>query len=432
MVSRPASHSQTQLPPLPSWPLPRISYFAAALGNALLDLFTQPQSIARSQGAAQPTPWQGPWSVKGPGFTAFVRPLPFSPDVAFSFVPECLGTLVWRGHIWEWALNSLRPLRVHPALRPLPPDKLTHMVPPEVRLAAVELLLEPLVRALEGLLHDTVTLRDMRFAEEQAPFLCAKAALTLEVLMDAGEGLRETFLCCLTPRQSEGGQALFHTLPTLKKGTDSLPRMLDTALQGMAVSVAVLAGYVRLNVDEVATLAPGDILLPDDFPAARGRLLLCPPMTTGTPPHSGVHTSAGSGRASNSGTSSGLVRAFPCTVTGNTLTVDGPLVTLSPEHPMTQDTTDIPENTHENVQKDFLTSTVTDLLRVDLRFELERRSMTVAEIGALVPGSVLTLTADTASPVTLIAGDTVLGQGRLVDVDGVMGVQITTLATSRS
>ena len=67
----------------------------------------------------------------------------------------------------------------------------------------------------------------------------------------------------------------------------------------------------------------------------------------------------------------------------------------------------------------------TDDIEVTLAFELERRTITVGELKSLEPGAVLRLTADPEAPVTIRANGAPIAKGRLVDLNGVIGVQLT-------
>lgn len=67
----------------------------------------------------------------------------------------------------------------------------------------------------------------------------------------------------------------------------------------------------------------------------------------------------------------------------------------------------------------------TDSLEVRLVFELEERTITLGELSRLEPGYVFTLTADASAPVTITANGQAVAKGRLVDVNGAVGVQIT-------
>ena len=66
-------------------------------------------------------------------------------------------------------------------------------------------------------------------------------------------------------------------------------------------------------------------------------------------------------------------------------------------------------------------------LEFTVGFEVDRRLMTVEEISALRVGAVIALNCDHDAPVTLRAGGLDIGRGRLVDMGGTLGVQITAL-----
>lgn len=336
---------------------------------------------------------------------------------AQGFVPACRGDLLWQGFPWICELDSLDIVCLHPALRHLPPAELVRLLPAEVLLTALEVLLEPLLRGASDIVRSVVTVKGMQLLDkkqasnDKAPSTQG-AAILLEILLDAGEGLRKTVRCRLTPPQADAAYALLQALPSPRGDITRLP-------QELRLPVSVLAGHVRLPVSAAGGLAPGDILMPDELHAARGLALLRLPAT---------------------GDRRWLT--IPCTLQARTLTVDGPatrippiLHILRPEHTMSTDK-EILENIPSSAEDVPGPETAPALkaalegaeeLSVELTFELERRAMTLAEIAALTPGSVLTLGADINSPVTLRIGECVLGTGRLVDVEGVLGVQVVAL-----
>ena len=62
---------------------------------------------------------------------------------------------------------------------------------------------------------------------------------------------------------------------------------------------------------------------------------------------------------------------------------------------------------------------------IRLSFELDRRSITVGELPQLAPGYVFKLNGDMQAPVTVRANGKAIAQGRIVDMDGTLGVQLT-------
>jgi type III secretion protein Q len=80
-------------------------------------------------------------------------------------------------------------------------------------------------------------------------------------------------------------------------------------------------------------------------------------------------------------------------------------------------------------QGEGLSQAALDALEVTLTLELEERRISVGELAALAPGHTLQSAASLESPVTLKAGGRAIGKGRLVDVDGRLGVLISALDT---
>ena len=68
-------------------------------------------------------------------------------------------------------------------------------------------------------------------------------------------------------------------------------------------------------------------------------------------------------------------------------------------------------------------------LELNITFELPGLRLPLAECARLAPGYTFTLSADAANlPVTVRAGGRAVALGRLVDVGGTVGVQLTQLA----
>ena len=62
---------------------------------------------------------------------------------------------------------------------------------------------------------------------------------------------------------------------------------------------------------------------------------------------------------------------------------------------------------------------------IRLSFELDRTTITLGELSSLAPGYVFTLGCDAQTPVTIRANGKAIARGRLVDMDGTLGVQIS-------
>ncbi|HJL22850.1 MAG TPA: type III secretion system cytoplasmic ring protein SctQ, partial [Polyangiaceae bacterium LLY-WYZ-15_(1-7)] len=77
-------------------------------------------------------------------------------------------------------------------------------------------------------------------------------------------------------------------------------------------------------------------------------------------------------------------------------------------------------------------ATLTDLgdAPVEVAVELGRLRLSLAQLTALRPGELLSTGVPIGERVRLRAGDTILGEGELVDVEGEVGVRILHLAGS--
>ena len=62
---------------------------------------------------------------------------------------------------------------------------------------------------------------------------------------------------------------------------------------------------------------------------------------------------------------------------------------------------------------------------MELCFELDRRLLSMTEIEALAPGYTLAVKPGSPSPVDIKVNGTLLAHGRLVDMGGKIGVEIT-------
>jgi type III secretion protein Q len=64
-------------------------------------------------------------------------------------------------------------------------------------------------------------------------------------------------------------------------------------------------------------------------------------------------------------------------------------------------------------------------LEIRLSFELDRRLITVGELSSIAPGFTFPLTNPADSLVTIRANGKAIARGRIVDMNGTLGVQVT-------
>ena len=271
--------------------------------------------------------------------------------------PVCAFDVVCGERTWRVELGSLRLLALHPAVADVPPNA---ALPGALQLAVLDLLAAPLAELAQTFLHVPLAVRNVRMIEAAEPAVCA-LPLTLHVPVGAGasaEAYPIPVRLCLPDRES-----------------------------------ALEAGRMRLSVNELSSLEPDDVLLPETYPAREGRvtLRLC-------------------------ATSRSL--AFACSLTEGCATI---LSVLNPEEGPMSDENNTAAGAAPSEGVD------TGELEVTLTFELERRLMTVRDVETLAPGYTFAFGGDALAPVTLYANGKSVGKGRLVDLNGTLGVQVVSL-----
>ncbi len=335
-----------------------------------------------------------PWSVTVGRRHATLRAVqsPFPFEARAWIHVRCAGS------VWRVDLGGTDFIRSHPAVADV--QNLTDL-PEAVRLAALELILAPLLDSLQRLMGDDAILTGATFDPVSEPQ--GKPAANAHLVLEFSDGTHDDPPVPVRVAIPDRQAALLLTdrlaaLPDRAGTTEKHP--------DLPVDMCVDAGSMRLSIRELSTLERGDILLPPDYPAAQGKLTLrpCPPAT---------------GRAPAAGAACVL-----CSVNDTHVTVLS-AVTNPQEIPMT---TIDPSATAAPAEGQ--TGLDVGGIDIELCFELERRTMSVADLAALVPGYTFTLGCDPLAPVSLRVNGTIVGTGRLVDINGVLGVQVDTLARS--
>ncbi|MBR5882582.1 MAG: type III secretion system cytoplasmic ring protein SctQ [Mailhella sp.] len=153
---------------------------------------------------------------------------------------------------------------------------------------------------------------------------------------------------------------------------------LAGATASVPLEVAFETGYLFLNLESVKTLEHGDMLLPEAWPLAQNR----------------------AGLRIYHGISSVLVGE--CTLRDGSAVLETPLA--------------------EEVETSMDSS---NDLEIRLSFELDRRLITVGELSSIAPGFTFPLTNPADSLVTIRANGKAIARGRIVDMNGTLGVQVT-------
>lgn len=165
---------------------------------------------------------------------------------------------------------------------------------------------------------------------------------------------------------------LFRLLPKVERG------VMTDALEDVPVTLSVCGGQTTLSVEQFDDLSEGDVVLPEAWYPQSQRadvMLLC---------------------------GNRIVSHAQCQYEGTVVTF---LDTWNP----------ITENEMKN----------SDQLEITLTFELDRKTMTIGELKSIQPGYTFTMSDNSATPVTILANGKPVARGRLVDINGTIGVQVT-------
>lgn len=332
---------------LPSYRLPKLHQDQARLYNALCIR-------------------QSPWTFAVGNAKARFDILPETPV----FAPAAALTLEIEGERWVVELSSLEVICRHPALAEF--QDISGQLPETVQAALLDTLFHPLVDQVQQGLGTTVSLVDVQIHPDSVQGLFALGA-TMELSAYEDKPALSMILR-LVPEKFEQILPRLRPLPLRQNG------IFSAVLEDIPLETMLEAGYLQLNVQEAACLAPGDVLLPDVWTLPEGKLLLRLPLG-----HAGWMSASCSFHEGHAELTSPL--AF-----------------------------DTEPSMDDDIKQD---------LDVRLSFELERRTITVRELAALAPGYVFSLDADIQAPVTLRANGKAIGRGRLVDMGGTLGVQLT-------
>lgn len=275
------------------------------------------------------------------------------------------------GLSWRMIFDGFSLLRAHPLFQEPEAEGFDPAELPEAFLAALaENLLAPLLGELSTALGVQIRFKD---AERMKGMVDAPVGVLVDVGLPDGN---RTLNVALVPPGPGAAREVAMALSHLPQRThEERAHWLDT----LPFNLSISGGSLVLSKSELMALEVGDVLLPEEWLPTAGAacLLLRTPQCTW---------------------------AAACGLEERTVTLKQQLISI--EEMKMQDT---------------------DSLEVKLTFELEERTVTLAEVKALEPGQVITLTSDPQAQVTVVVNGRPVAQGRLVDVNGAVGVQLTKL-----
>jgi type III secretion protein Q len=349
-----------------------------------------------AESRAAPLPYQPPVLVPGmAGLCSALVSRAVLRDGALRFVYEPVPTggtpaaafgVEAGGFLFGLEFATLDFLVAHEALDGADIERL----PQAVRLSAIEMVLQPLQDALEAMLRVTL----VPLSDGQTPADWLDPPLHFVVDFSAADGRKWAISLRLRVASEEGARWLESRVLA------ALPQVwCNPARESWQLAATLLAGGMRVPLGLVNKLAPGDILLPPEYPAQEGQLFLA------------VNNDC----------------AFRLSVSGHEATVvdrtglffDGRSSSVS------SDDNNAPATAAAPTGQGALVDSAA--LEVTLHFELEKKLLSLSELESLAPGKTFALGVDPLSAVTLTLNGQTLARGRLVDLDGTLGVQITRL-----
>ena len=292
-----------------------------------------------------------------------------------SFAPACAVEFTLGAYAWTAYFSDASFLLRHEAFGSAGGFALEEL-PAEVRSAVLHSLLSQSAGAFQQAAGEMISLKGIDFAPAAYP---AERALGAKLWLCGGPCADMGLLAAFVPHEPQAASAAAELLKHLPFRPNPA---LAGAVAALPLEVALETGYLYLTSAEAASLEAEDVLLPAAWPLAEGRLDMR------------VYRGAGS------------VLAGVCAVANNQAVLEGPLAE------------EMDSDMESNEQKD---------IEIRLSFELDRRVITVGELAALTPGFTFPLAGDMDSAVTVRAQGKPFARGRIVDMNGVLGVQLTEL-----
>lgn len=259
--------------------------------------------------------------------------------------------------------------------------------PSELKLAALESLLQPELEALSPLLHTELEIQQYvsSFDKAQQDKCYGSLHCELQVQLHTEEQAQaEAAATCTLPlRLYFVSEEAVHTCYELSLQLPVAADISASALHNPPQEVCFMAGSTVLTVKELRSLREGDALRLDIFYPAQDKMLLVWHKMSAT-------AAAKDGKLT-------LTAAFGPAVSGRKLMSE-------------QKVTDV------------------TAVQLEVQFELDRQTMSLAELQNLGEGSVLALHNTDLSAVRMMLSGQCVAKGRIIDVGSGFAFQITELA----
>ena len=264
--------------------------------------------------------------------------------------------------------------RMHPVLLEGGVDP--QAIPEELKIALIEDLLTPVIAGLQQRLGAEIVMSEIQLGAEdrlQASEETGSVLFSCELFAADGESAG-SLLVSAASLNGQGSTEMFALLSRLPRATDG---MLSAAVAEIPITFSVCAAEMKLLAEEFASLAMGDVILVEDWKPAQNQAQLSF--------YCGNHRIMGA----------------PCRLeNGNAVLTEAP---------------------HFLSDSAMESTKATDIV---LSFDLEKRTIPVKDLESLTPGYTFALSSETRAPVTIRANGKPIALGRLVDINGKLGVEL--------
>ena len=281
-------------------------------------------------------------------------------------------TISINGLLWQVGVDDCQFLLAHPIFTE--EEAIGYGLedlPVELKGALAETLVAPILEKISTTFGVPVAFEDVSFTSKSLNAVFGMSVLFKSKNMAEVGRMQLAFVPPFAAAVDDLVQ-LLRVLPKTETG------LMTEALQDVPVTLSICAGQTVLSEEQFNDLTEGDVVLPEVWypQTQRAELnLLC------------------GGRT--------LYQAH-CQYEDDVLTF------LDSWNP-------ISENEMKN----------TDQLEITLTFELDRKTVTLGDLKSIQAGYTFAMTNNSATPVTILANGKPVARGRLVDINGVIGVQVT-------
>lgn len=321
---------------------------------------------------------------------------------------------------WKIAFDSDALLLFHPALSEKIKEnkdalrQYAEIFPTELKQALLESLFVPFARQVSQKIGMEIAVQNIEYADKTVD---SENCLTFSLQLSDGEEPVCSVLCFAEIPQELQSLALLEALQAV------LPEIPRNTLDGAQIpcSLFFCAGKTDLALQELQNLACGDCILLDKWYGKNSFIRIYPAFfraQDGAAPQFSeqefMHCAVKDGSAE--------VIAWTAVSTQKEYSME-----QAKDENLQQDTAAVPEQ--DTARDGAAASMQTDISQIALtvHFCLEERTLTLAELQAVKPGYVFALEQDFLSPVKLVVNGKTVGSGKIVDINGTVGVQVVSV-----